>query len=298
MIAGKTLSALTFAFLVAGSWAQQKPKQSKQIAQSQPSKQADKDTEFLDISCSSFNQSDATGEGEYAKFVAVDKDTTVIGDLCKLHDKKKVAEATGNLKITDPQADATGDKALVYYAKSKKLLVITGNVLITVKPKEKSSKPGEPAAASGAQPKPVEPTPAKVEATKAAVQPAPDDNDDSSRKYPAVITCDKAEYYYAKDKKHGFLTGNFKVVQTLPKKTRTLTADHGEWFGKEDKIILFPPVHFEDTEGTTFEPVGEVTLFTKEGEERVSMSKGGKGHIIVKDDEEDKEKKPEKKKPQ
>src|SRR5438874_2059000 len=125
MIAGKALVIMSVPLLVASVWAQQKPKQPKQIAQAQPSKQADKETDALDITFGSFNHSDATGEGEYTKFVAVDKDTTVIGDLCKLHDKKKVAEATGNLKMTDPQADATGDKALVYYAKNKKILLIT-----------------------------------------------------------------------------------------------------------------------------------------------------------------------------
>jgi lipopolysaccharide export system protein LptA len=283
---------------VAGGWAQQNPKPPRELAQAQPSKPSDKDTDVLDISFSSFNHSDATGEGEYTKFVAVDKDTTVSGDLCKLHDKKKVAEATGNLKMTDPQADATGDKVLLYYAKGKKILDLIGNVQITVKPKDKSAKSADPAAAPGAQTKPVEPAPVKLDGNKATVQPAPDDGDDSARKYPAIITCDKAEYHYAKDKKHGLLTGNFKIVQKLAKKTRTLTAEHGEWFGKEEKIILYPPVHFEDTEGTIFEPVGEVILFTKEGEEKISILKGGKGHIVVKDDEEDKDKAGDKKKPQ
>jgi hypothetical protein len=142
------------------------------------------------------------------------------------------------------------------------------------------------------------PAPVKVNGNKATVEPAPDDNDESARNYPAIITCDKAEYYYAKDKKHGILTGNFKVVQKLPKKTRTLTAEHGEWFGKDEKIILYPPVHLEDTEGTDFDPVGEVTLHTKEGEEKVSMPHGGTGKIVVKDEEEEKDTSGGKKKPQ
>src|SRR5207245_8558918 len=124
------------------------------------------------------------------------------------------------------------------------------------------------------------------------------EEDDSARNPTVLVTCDKAEYYYSKDKKHGFLTGSFKVVQKLSKVTRTLTADHAEWFGKEEKIVLFPPVHFEDSDGSTGEPRGEVTIYTKEGEERLENPMGGKFHYIVKDEEAEKEKAPPKKKPQ
>jgi lipopolysaccharide export system protein LptA len=296
MIAYRMFFGLALGIIIASGWTQQKP---TPPSKSQTSKQTDKDTDILDVSFGTIKISDYNGEHEYTTFVAVDKDTVISGDLCKVHDKKKTAEATGNLKMADPQADATGEKAVVYYAKGKKTLTILGSVQITVKPKDKSGKTGEAGVSSGAQSKSIDPAPVKVEGNKASVQQETKDNDDeSARKYPAIITCDKFEYQYAKDKKHGILTGNFKVVQKLPKKTRTLTAEHGEWFGKEEKIILYPPVHFEDTDGTNFDPKGEVTVITKEGEESVSAAQGGKGQIVVKDEEEDKKKTGNGKKPQ
>ena len=78
---------------------------------------------------------------------------------------------------------------------------------------------------------------------------------------------------------------HFKVVQKLSDKTRTLTANHAEWFGLEDKVVLHGPVHVEDTKGLKADTKDEVVLFVKEGQERMLM-KGGTATLPQDDDDE------------
>lgn len=235
-----------------------------------------------------WEHSESSGESEFSKVVAVsDEGTTIRSDHWRLNDKKKTAVATGSLKMIDPEADATGKQADIDYAKGKRRLVLTGDVEILVKPKKDKNAPPEPAG----------PAPVLVQDGKAVLQdPNEEDSAGSARKHPATITCDRLEYEYAKTKKHATLTGNFKVVQKLSDHTRTLIAEHAEWFGLEDRILLHPPVHIEDTKGLkSFDTKEPVTVFTKEGDERI-IAKAGTGIYEVKDeeDEEDKTKKPDK----
>jgi lipopolysaccharide assembly outer membrane protein LptD (OstA) len=169
--------------------------------------------------------------------------------------------ATGSPSITDKQADITGDKAVANFAKSKRILTVTGNVVILVKPKQKDG------AAD-----PVTPMNVAVQDGKAVAQPGKkDESAASARKHPATITCDQVVYHYAKDKKHAILTGNFKVVQKLPTKTRTLTAKYADWFGNEERILLHGPVEMEDSKGTRMTTPEQVTIFTAEGKENIKM---------------------------
>ena len=196
--------------------------------------------------------------------------------------ENQIATATGNMSVTDKQADITGEKCVTHFAKSKRLAVVTGNVVIQVKPKKDKDAPAAPA-------------PVSLNNGKATLQePSPSPGDEgasSARKNPATITCDKLEYQYAKDKKHALLTGNFKVVQKLADKTRTLTAEHAEWLGLEEKLILYPPVHAEDTKGMIADSMDIVTVLTKEGVEGISMKKGT-AVVVVPDDDDDPPTKP------
>src|SRR4051794_8175057 len=105
------------------------------------------------IQFASMDRNETTGESEFAEVVAVsDEGTTMHADKWHLNEKVKTAVATGNLKMTDPQADATGTQADIDYNKGKRILVLTGDVVILVKPK----KPKD------AQPPPNAPAPAEV----------------------------------------------------------------------------------------------------------------------------------------
>lgn len=199
------------------------------------------------------------GSGDLAIVQVEDGDTIINADKAHYNQDAETVDVTGNPRMTDPQADGTCEKAFIEYGKSKKVATLTGNVTIIVKPKKKDVPPG--------------PMPVSLESGRAVAGQKKDDSD-SPRNYPATITCDKAVYDYDKTKKHAVLSGNLKIVQKLKDKTRTCTADTADWYGKEEKIVLHKPVHFEDTEGTKMEPEGDVTIITKEGEESIETGAG------------------------
>jgi lipopolysaccharide export system protein LptA len=226
--------------------------------------------------------SDKTKKGQAKNVTATsDEGTVILTDLWQWDEKAKTATATGNMKMTDPQADATSERADVYYKKDTRRLVLTGSVVILVKPKQDNQ------AGPAAQVAPKGPAPVVLQDGKLVAQTGPrtvanqpdEESPRSARKYPATITCDKVEYEYARDKKHAVLTGNFKVVQKLSDSTRTLTAEHGEWFGNDERIVLYPPVHFEDTKGRKGDTESKVTIHTREGEETFSVP--GKGVLVL-----------------
>src|SRR5688572_12567673 len=140
----------------------------------------------VEVTADAMKHNDATGIGSGKNFVILDGETTVKGEDGKWNQKTKVAEATGNLSMSDPQADATSKKAIIHYAGGKRIVEMVDDVHITVRPKKK--------AASG-------PTPANPQ----------NGDEESPRSHPAVITCERVEYHYARDKKYAKLTGSFKV---------------------------------------------------------------------------------------
>jgi hypothetical protein len=220
------------------------------------------------IQAEEFAHNDATGEGEAKQVVATSEEGTVIrADLWRWNDKTKVARASGNLSMSDPQADATADSAEVFYAKDKKLIVLTGSVRITLKPKRQ-----EPSASAS----PPAPAPVQVEGDRATVAPPGQDGSEQeeARRYPVLVVCDRVEYQYARDKKLGRLTGNFKATQQVKEVTRTLLAKSADWFGLEERALLHGPVDYSDTKGRKGITQEDVTILTKEGAEEVRFKRG------------------------
>ena len=201
---------------------------------------------------------DGKGVGSGKDFTIIDGETTVKGDDAKWNQNTNVAEATGNLKMSDPQADATSTKAIIHYASAKRIVEMIGDVKITVRPKKKAEK--ATAARSG---------------------------EESPRSQPAEITCDRVDYHYARDKKYAKLVGNFKIVQKLTDLTRNVTADHAEWFGNEDRILLHPPVYYETSKGQKMNTKEPVTLITTEGAETI-QGRNWVMEFLVEDEEEEK----------
>jgi lipopolysaccharide export system protein LptA len=195
---------------------------------------------------------DNTGEGEATRVVATsDEDTVIQADLFTWNDKKKTARATGSLRFSDDQADGTAERADIEYAKSRRLMVLTGNVRLNLKARKAAEGPGG-----------------------AASRAAGSDGDGGLREQPIEITCDRLEYEYAKDKRRAVLTGNLRAVQKLKDHTRTLTAARAEWFGKEERVTLAGPVRVEDTKGRKGETPEDVTILTREGNESIKLRKG------------------------
>lgn len=264
--------------------AQGPAKETKPAAQKEPPR-------ILHIEAEEATHNDATGLGKASKVTVTVDDAIMRADVFTWNDKTKTGEATGNLSLNDPQADATGDKVLLYYAKSKRLMILTGNVQIVLKPKKET--PVNTGVGSSSAASSVGPAPVKVENAKASVETEPEEESSTGevRKHPITVTCDKVEYQYAKDKKQAKLTGNFKAVQKLKNNTRTLTAEWAEWFGLEDRVVLHPPVHVEDTKGMKADTKEPVTLSTKEGAESIRLQKSV---ITMPAEEEEEEKEPTK----
>lgn len=223
----------------------------------------------LVITFDSADLDEANGLAIYKKAVLIDGDTILHADELKVHRQQKTCDASGNLLITDPQADITGEKATLNYTRSMRTAILTGSVKIILKPRKAA------------------PTPAPVSVTdnSAKLDNSQDTTIASARQNPAIITCDKVVYQYAKEKKQAVLTGAFKVVQKLSDRSRTLTAEHADWFGNDEKVILYAPVHLEDTRGFSGDSAENVTVYTADGKESVKLQKG-KATLPV-DDEED-----------
>ncbi|HSV74785.1 MAG TPA: hypothetical protein VLH79_13585 [Chthonomonadales bacterium] len=214
----------------------------------------------LRIEAAEMVHNDKTGEGEARQVVVVDPEGAVVrADLWRWNDRVRVGRASGNLKITDPDLEATADEAEVYYDRSRKLVVLIGRVVITVKARE-----GEAAPPGGAQP-----AAASVANGQASVD--ADRGRPQIRRYPVVLRAARAEYFYARDRRRGTLSGGVDVVQTMSDNERRLTAPSAEWFGLEDRLVLKGPVRFEDRRGRRAETEQDVEVLTREGAEGIRM---------------------------
>ena len=173
--------------------------------------------------------------------VYTDGDVKVTGQTAVYNDNSKQLEAQGDLQIDDPKHHVSGDRSHV--DRRKQMATIAGSVVITLKPTPLA--PGAPTD------------------TDAAKQ----------RRYPIIITCDRAEDAYKKE--FIVLNGHLVFKQTISKddgKTveRTVTAEHAEYDGKLNKLHLFKPVNAFDSEGRTFDFTADVFVGTKENDEKMS----------------------------
>jgi len=222
---------------------------------------------------------DATGEGEATMVVATSEEDTVIrADRFRWNDKTKTAQATGHLQMSDDQSEGTAEKVDIQYAREKRLMILTGKVALTLKPRNDGAArtSGKPAAGGdgGASSTATQAPPGSATPDSGASASARSDDEARLRDYPIEVTCDRVEYEYARDKRHAVLTGGFRAVQKLKDYTRTLTAEQAEWFGREERVVLKGPVKLEDTKGRKGESPEDVTVFTREGKEGIRLRKG------------------------
>ena len=168
--------------------------------------------------------------------------------------KLSIMDVNGNLILDDDKHHVTADKAHVDDSEGVKLAVITGNVVIVLKPKPELKK----------------------DASDSAKQ----------RGKGATITCDKVDDYYKKE--FVIFTGHFVVKQLITKDDgsildRTVTADHAEYDGKLNMLHLFAPVDYSDSDKQELHCVEDAFVGTKEGEETFK-SGHTKGKILREQD--------------
>ena len=191
-------------------------------------------------------------------FIYTVDDMKVTGINGRYYTNTKVLDAETNLALDDPKHHVTGDKAHVDNGKAK-LAVFTGSVVIIVKPKDKPAEPGANDVANG-------------------------------KGKGGTITCDHVDDYYKKQ--FVILRGHLIFKQKITKKNgamveRTLTAEHAEYDGKNDKMHLFAPVELVDTDNQEGHFTTDVFIGTKEGEETIKSDGPATFKFIVPEDKDD-----------
>lgn len=180
----------------------------------------------------------------------VQGDTVVIADKVDYRESTKTAQASGNLKITDPQSVSTGDACTVNFEQKKATL--TGNVRMAARPKPKQAKPADD----------------KSKSLKA------------EWKDEVVVTCDKIDYFYKE--KRAEAAGNLKIVQ----KDRVLTANTATYLGKEEIVKLSGSIQAKDEKKKHNFSAPKVTVSLKDGDEWIEAEQAS-GTFYVKDEDEE-----------
>lgn len=254
-------------------------------------------TKWATIDAVGWEYSEKTGEHTGSNFVYKEEDTTVTGAKLRYNEKKDILDAEGSLTLQDPRHIATGDKAHIENGK-KKLAVITGNVVIILKPDQQESL--SDSATTNVTPKATSTAPGKAEVKTAPVSPpaGTDSGDEKNsvrktRSEGGTVTCDIVEDYYRR--KFAIMRGHLVFKQKVKKKSgemveRTLTAEHAEYNGKKDEMELFAPVDSHDTDGQELHFEKNVIVGTKEGDE--SLQSKGKVKFRVRIDRSDDEPEP------
>ena len=174
-------------------------------------------------------------------YTTADRETVISGENGRYDKNSDTMDADTNLVLDNSKHHITGDKSHADLGKSR--LVVNGNVVLTVKP---------------------EPTAANAD---------PNASVDESKKQGAVVTCDNIESFYKK--KFNILRGHLIMKQHIIRVgkeplDRTATAEHAEYDGKKEILVLFPPVHYEDSDNQNFDSdKNPVTIYTKAGQETI-----------------------------
>ncbi|HZT40803.1 MAG TPA: hypothetical protein VFA07_01370 [Chthonomonadaceae bacterium] len=205
--------------------------------------------------------------GRDMRFYFPDEKRTVTGDTGSYNDQTKIIDAEGHIVIDDPKHRITGDKAHVENGKQK-LAIISSNVVAVIKPDQ------QPAGSSA----------------------SPGEKEDvgSARQHGATITCDRLEDYFRKNYivMHGHFVGKQNFRDKDGKEIeRTLTAEHAEYDGKKEILLLYPPVDEHDNEGRQIHFDSLVTVGTHTGAE--TLEANGPFHMVTPYDNSSEEEGPE-----
>src|SRR5579871_418215 len=220
----------------------------------------DVNTKYDDIKFATFMLDEDTNMMSGTDFTFTRDDMVVTGKKAQHNNDTLVLDAEGNLVVDDLKHHVTGDKA--HIERKKALAVITGNVVIVLKPEE--------APANGAAPAPPE--------TKNDRQQLQED-----KKRGGTITCDRMDDYYKRE--FSILNGHLVFKQRILRKNgeileRTLTSEHAEYNGKEDRLVLFKPVSYSDSKGQKIETEDNVVIGTKEGAETITFNGPAKARVV------------------
>lgn len=193
------------------------------------------DVEFSDIQ----HKGDTS---TYTDARATDGDVIIKAPKIEVNEKTDVLTATGRVRYFGSKANLIADKVVVY--RKEKRAVLTGNVTMLVKPKEKEN---EPATETELTPLP----PVVPESISSTRPPAPDDDKTKKteeeirsmknlRQYPLSITAPSIEYWYKKGERHAKITGNPQARQEMPDNGwRYVWSHHADYDAEKEILNLF-----------------------------------------------------------
>jgi lipopolysaccharide export system protein LptA len=195
------------------------------------------------------------------------------------------------VKYFSPKANMSCEKAVIY--RKEKRAVLTGNVDMLVKPKDKQTKavveeipPFRPEV-----PKEISTERPAAPPTEKQGNPIDDDlqNAKTLRNYPTAITAAKIEYWYAKGDRHAIITGSPQARQVLPEgRWRKLWAHEAQYDGEKEFLTLISREGQSDARAQTSlgdDIVAErVVVSTKEDDDDLE-AKGVKATVYGKSDE-------------
>ncbi len=185
----------------------------------------------------------------YTNARATDGEIIVTAPKIEVNDKTNVMTATGRVRYFGTKANLIADKIVVY--RKEKRAVLTGNVTMLVKPKDKQE---EPAKETELTPLP----PAVPDSISSTRPPAPDDETTKKkedevrsmknlRQYPLVVLAPSIEYWYKKGERRAIITGSPQARQDISDNGwRYVWADHANWDGEKELLSLFSAANKQD----------------------------------------------------
>ena len=192
-----------------------------------------------------FEAEDSEGKGDityYTKVRATDGEIIIVAPKMEVNKKTDVMTATGRVRYFGMKANLIADKIVVF--RKEKRAVLTGNVTMLVKPKDKQE---EAAKETELTPLP----PAVPDSISSTRPPAPDDDMTKKkedevrsmknlRQYPLVILAPSIEYWYKKGERRAVITGNPQGRQEMPDSGwRYVWADNAKYDGEKELLSLF-----------------------------------------------------------
>lgn len=216
--------------------------------------QADERTPWHVIAASVVSAGKKTNLVTYENGSATDGDVLVKGPHLEQNTKTDVLTATGRVFYYSAKADLIADKVVVYHR--EKRAVLTGNVIMLVKPKsaEVDYQPHEEPIPPF---KPLDPNQVTYQAhptmTHGPTQAEKDldtklRSGDTARDVPCLVTATHIEYWYAKGDRHAKIDGAPQARQEFPEgRWRHIWTNHAFYDGEKETLLLESSPDKKDT---------------------------------------------------
>ncbi len=226
---------------------------------------------------------------EYTRPEATDGEITIIAAKGDWDRKTDVFVATGNVRYYSAEANLLASKVTLY--RKERRAVLEGSVTMILKPESEKKlevttlQPMRPIVPDEiAKDRPTAPPPVTDRQRDEELRRL-----DNRRKFPATLTANRVEYWYAEGSRRAVATGNPQARQELTEgRWRHVWATVADWNGELDSLVLKSSPNRKTVRLMT--SLGDdlmatsATLSTKEGTESYSII-DGEGVVVTDEDD-------------